>query len=139
MSHLSGNLSDQRVFALFRGKFQRLSFLFFLSTIASIMRIGLPREVKDNEYRVGMVPAGVQALVGDGHQVVVEKGAGEGSGFSDEEFIAAGGDILESADEVFEQAELIIKVKEPVAEEYSRLRSGQVVFGYFHLAPLPEL
>jgi len=103
------------------------------------MRIGLPKEVKDNEYRVGLVPAGVHALVGDGHQLFVEKSAGEGSGFSDDEFRTAGGEILNSADEVFERSELIIKVKEPVEQEYSRLHAGQIVFGYFHLAPLPEL
>lgn len=103
------------------------------------MRIGLPREVKDNEYRVGLVPAGVHALVGDGHQVFVEKDAGEGSGFADQEFQAAGGEIIGSADEVYEASELIIKVKEPVEEEYGRLHPGQVVFGYFHLAPLPRL
>lgn len=103
------------------------------------MRIGLPKEVKDNEYRVGLVPAGVHALVGDGHQVLVEQGAGEGSGFTDQEFQAAGAQIVLSADEVYEQGDLIVKVKEPVQEEFSRLRKGQVVFGYFHLAPLPEL
>jgi len=103
------------------------------------MRIGLPKEVKDNEYRVGLVPAGVHDLVGDGHQVFVERSAGEGSGFSDQEFETAGGEIVESADEVYGRSDLIIKVKEPVQEEYSRLREGQIVFGYFHLAPLPEL
>jgi alanine dehydrogenase len=103
------------------------------------MRIGLPREIKDNEYRVGLVPAGVHALVGDGHKVYVERGAGEGSGFLDQEFQASGAEIVDSADEVYERAELIVKVKEPVREEFPRLRRGQIVFGYFHLAPLPEL
>jgi len=103
------------------------------------MRIGLPTEVKDNEYRVGLVPAGVHALVGDGHQVFVEESAGEGSGFTDQEFRTAGGEIVESADEVYGLSDLIVKVKEPVQEEYSRLRQDQIVFGYFHLAPLPKL
>lgn len=103
------------------------------------MKIGLPREVKDNEYRVGLVPAGVHTLVGDGHTVFAEKDAGEGSGFSDEEYVAAGGHILDTADEVWAKSDMIVKVKEPVAEEYSRLREGQIVFGYFHLAPLPDL
>ncbi len=103
------------------------------------MRIGLPREVKDNEYRVGLVPAGVHTLVGDGHTVLTEKDAGEGSGFCDEEYVAAGARILNTADEVWAQADMIVKVKEPVPEEYSRLKEGQIVFGYFHLAPLPGL
>ncbi|MFZ0427243.1 MAG: alanine dehydrogenase [Acidobacteriota bacterium] len=103
------------------------------------MKIGLPREVKDNEYRVGLVPAGVHTLVGDGHSVVVERNAGDGSGFADEEYVAAGARILETADEVWAQADMIVKVKEPVADEYHRLRNGQIVFGYFHLAPLPDL
>jgi alanine dehydrogenase len=103
------------------------------------MNIGLPREVKDNEFRVGLVPAGVHSFCGDGHRVLVERGAGDGSGFTDEEYLAAGAEIVETADDVFREAEMIVKVKEPVAEEYHRLREGQIVFGYFHLAPLPDL
>jgi alanine dehydrogenase len=103
------------------------------------MKIGLPREVKDNEYRVGLVPAGVYTLVEDGHSVYVERGAGEGSGFSDEEYAGAGAQLADTADEVFAVGDLIVKVKEPVDEEFDRLREGQVVFGYLHLAPLPEL
>jgi len=103
------------------------------------MKIGLPKEVKDNEYRVGLVPAGVHALVADGHSVFVQQRAGEGSGFSDEEYVTAGAEILPTADDVFATADMIVKVKEPVEEEYHRLRQGQIVFGYFHLAPLPEL
>jgi len=103
------------------------------------MKIGIPREVKDNEYRVGLVPAGAYALVKDGNTVLIQKGAGEGSGFADAEYTAAGAQIVDSADELWNQSELIIKVKEPVQEEYSRLRENQIVFGYFHLAPLPEL
>ncbi|UCF39240.1 MAG: alanine dehydrogenase [Acidobacteriota bacterium] len=103
------------------------------------MNIGLPREVKDNEYRVGLVPAGILTLTHDGHKVLVERGAGEGSGFSDAEFEDAGAVLIDTADEVWRESEMIIKVKEPVAEEYDRMHDGQIIFGYFHLAPLPEL
>lgn len=103
------------------------------------MEIGLPKEIKDNEYRVALVPSGVHTLVQDGNYVRVQKGAGSGSGFSDEEYAAAGATIVESAAQVYEQSDMIIKVKEPVAEEYPRLRKGQIIFSYLHLAPLPEL
>lgn len=103
------------------------------------MKIGLPREVKDNESRVGLVPAGVLTLSSDGHTVLVEKDAGAESGFSDQEYLDAGAVILETAEEVYQQSDMIVKVKEPVAEEYDRLREEQIVFGYFHLAPLPQL
>lgn len=103
------------------------------------MNIGIPSEVKDNEYRVGLVPAGAYSLVADGHKVFIQKGAGEGSGFSDEEFVSAGAEIIDTADQLWESSELIIKVKEPVEQEYSRLQEGQIVFGYFHLAPIPDL
>jgi len=103
------------------------------------MNIGLPKEVKDSEYRVGLVPAGVHELVADGHTVWVEKGAGEGSGFSDEEFAAAGGKILPTAAEVYARGEMIVKVKEPIEAEYARLSKGQIVFSYLHLAPMPDL
>jgi alanine dehydrogenase len=101
--------------------------------------VGLPKEIKDNEYRVGMTPAGVRALVDAGHQVIVERGAGEGSGFDDTLYERAGGTILESADEVWGQGEMIVKVKEPVAPEYPRMREGQLLFTYLHLAPDLEL
>ena len=103
------------------------------------MNIGLPTEVKDNEYRVGLVPAGVHALHEDGHTVWVESGAGEGSGFSDEEYQEAGGAILASAEDLYSKSELVVKVKEPTPEEYPLLREGQILFGFLHLAPLPEL
>ena len=103
------------------------------------MKIGLPREVKDNEYRVGMVPAGVYSLVEDGHSVYVQKGAGGGSGFPDAEYVEAGAQLVDTAEEVYAFGDLVIKVKEPAAGEFDLLREGQVVFGYFHLAPLPEL
>lgn len=103
------------------------------------MKIGLPKEIKDNEYRVGLTPAGVRALTDAGHQVYVEKGAGEGSGFSDEQYIRAGGKILDRADDVWAEGEMIVKVKEPIEPEYERMREGQVLFTYLHLAPEIEL
>jgi alanine dehydrogenase len=95
--------------------------------------------VKDNEYRVGLVPAGVHALVEDGHTVWVQKRAGEGSGFQNAEYEAAGACLVDTPEQVFERSQLIVKVKEPVEEEYPRLRESQIVFSYLHLAPLPGL
>ena len=98
------------------------------------MRVGIPREVKNNEYRVAITPSGVKELVSHGHQVFIEKEAGVGSSITDDEFVAAGAAILGSADDVWATGDLILKVKEPVAEEYHRMRSGQVLFTYLHLA-----
>ena len=103
------------------------------------MLIGLPKEIKDNEYRVGMTPAGVRALTDAGHKVVVERKAGEGSGFEDALYERAGATMLDTADEVWAQGEMIVKVKEPIAPEYPRMREGQVLFTYLHLAPDLEL
>ncbi len=103
------------------------------------MKIGLPKEIKDNEYRVGLTPAGVQALSGAGHTVYVQKTAGEGSGFKDEQYVKAGGQLLDTADEVWATGDMIVKVKEPVAPEYPRMRENQVLFTYLHLAPELEL
>jgi len=103
------------------------------------MRIGVPTEIKDNEFRVGMVPAGVRSLVDEGHEVFVQKGAGVGSGIEDEEFSAAGATILAGADEIWSTADMVIKVKEPVGPEYDRMRSDQLLFTYLHLAPEPRL
>lgn len=102
------------------------------------MIIGVPREVKDNEFRVGMVPAGVKALADASHTVLIEEGAGEGSGISNDEYVQAGG-TLAHWEQVWLRAELIVKVKEPVAQEYPLLRERQMLFTYLHLAPLPEL
>lgn len=99
------------------------------------MIIGLPKEIKDNEYRVGLTPAGVKTLSDYGHTVLVEARAGDGSGISDEEYSAAQGWIIETADEVWERAEMIVKVKEPVGPEYKRMRDGQILYTYLHLAP----
>src|SRR5258708_22009696 len=101
--------------------------------------IGLPKEIKDNEYRVGLTPAGVRALTDASHRVLVEKDAGEGSGFEDSLYARAGATIIESADDVWAEAEMIVKVKEPIAPEYPRMRAGQLLFTYLHLAPDNEL
>src|SRR3954468_20289115 len=98
------------------------------------MKVGVPREVKNNEYRVAITPSGVNEFVRYGHEVVIEAGAGLGSSITDEEYRAAGATILADADEVWGTAELVLKVKEPIAEEYHRMRSGQVLFTYLHLA-----
>jgi len=98
------------------------------------VKVGIPREVKNHEYRVAITPAGVHELVRNGHQVVIEHDAGAGSSIPDEEFTAAGAEILPTADEVWAAADLLLKVKEPVAEEYHRLRKDQVLFTYLHLA-----
>ncbi|MCZ4497720.1 MAG: ald [Marmoricola sp.] len=98
------------------------------------MRVGVPKEVKNHEYRVAITPIGVHELVAHGHEVFVEKDAGTGSSIADEEYVAAGARILDSADDVWGSAEMVLKVKEPVAEEYHRLRPGLVLFTYLHLA-----
>lgn len=103
------------------------------------MKIGLPKEIKDNEYRVGLTPAGVNALANAGHEVFVQKSAGEGSGFSDDQYVQAGGRLLDTADEVWQTGDMIVKVKEPVAPEYPRMRENQLLFTYLHLAPELEL
>ncbi|WP_299396662.1 alanine dehydrogenase [Pelagibius sp.] len=99
------------------------------------MLVGVPKEVKNHEYRVGLVPASVRELVHHGHKVVVETTAGEGIGFGDDDYRQAGAEILGDAEAVFAQAEMIVKVKEPQPAEYARLREGQLLFTYLHLAP----
>ena len=103
------------------------------------MKIGLPKEIKDNEYRVGLTPAGVQALENAGHELFVQRSAGEGSGFTDEQYVKAGAEILDTADEIWQTGDMIVKVKEPVAPEYPRMRENQLLFTYLHLAPELEL
>ena len=103
------------------------------------MIVGLPKEIKDNEYRVGLTPAGVRALTDAAHNVIVEQGAGEGSGFEDALYQKAGAEIIASAEDVWAQAEMIVKVKEPIAPEYPRMREGQLLFTYLHLAPDTKL
>jgi alanine dehydrogenase len=101
--------------------------------------IGVPKEIKTREYRVGMVPAAVRAMVGSGHKVLVEKGAGIGSGIPDAEYQRVGATLVGTPDEVWKNAEMIVKVKEPVEPEYDRMQPGQIVYTYFHLAAVPEL
>jgi alanine dehydrogenase len=100
--------------------------------------VGIPKEVKNNEFRVSTTPAGVHSLVIAGHSVFVEKSAGLGSSITDAEYVKAGATILETADDVWAKSEMIIKVKEPVAEEYHRMRKGQILFTYLHLAASRE-
>ncbi len=102
------------------------------------MRIGVPKEVKVHEYRVGLTPSSVREVTAHGHEVVVERGAGSGIGMTDEQYVGAGATIAASAAEVFAAADMIVKVKEPQAGERKLLRPGQVLFTYLHLAPDPE-
>jgi alanine dehydrogenase len=102
------------------------------------MNIGVPREIKPGEQRVALTPAGGRALTESGHRVVVERGAGTGSGFRDDEYAAVGAELV-AVDEVWARAELVLKVKEPLPPEVARLRGGQALFTYLHLAPAPEL
>ena len=102
------------------------------------MKVGIPSEVKNHEYRVAITPAGAFELSRHGHEVYVQQGAGLGSSITDEEYVAAGATILPTADEVWATGELILKVKEPIAEEYHRMRAGQTLFTYLHLAASRE-
>jgi alanine dehydrogenase len=99
------------------------------------MRVGVPKEIKDHEDRIGLVPSSVAELVHHGHEVLVERDAGTGAGLGDDQYVAAGARIVDTADEVFARSEMIVKVKEPLAAERKRLRRGQLLFTYLHLAP----
>lgn len=103
------------------------------------MIIGIPKEIKPNEERVSLTPAAVNRLVKEGHRVIVEKSAGLGAGYTDEEYTAAGAEIVKTHEQVFEEAEMIVKVKEPLPEEYPLLKEGQILFTYLHLAASREL
>ena len=102
------------------------------------MRVGCPTEIKPQEFRVGLTPAAAQELVRAGHEVVVQAGAGTGAGFVDADYTRAGAGIVDTAAEVFETADLVVKVKEPQAVERKQLRAGQALFTYLHLAPDPD-
>src|SRR5262249_28538294 len=104
----------------------------------SNVKVAIPREVKNHEYRVAITPAGVRELTNAGHEVYVESGAGDGSSITDGEFAAAGATILRDPEQARATGELILKVKEPIAEEYPRMRPGQVLFTYLHLAASRE-
>jgi alanine dehydrogenase len=97
--------------------------------------VGVPKEIKNNEFRVGLTPGSVREFVHHGHTVIVEKSAGEGSSFPDEQYATAGAEIVDTAAEVFERAEMVVKVKEPQASEIAMLRAGQILYTYLHLAP----
>lgn len=99
------------------------------------MIVGVPTEIKNNEFRVGLTPSAAADYVGHGHKVVIQKGAGEGSSFADGEYKAVGCEILPTADDVWEVAEMIVKVKEPIPSEYGKIRPGQILYTYLHLAP----
>jgi alanine dehydrogenase len=102
------------------------------------MLIGVPKEIKNHEYRIGMTPAGVREVIAAGHQVMMQKDGGASIGLTDEMYVAAGATIIETAEEIFATADMIIKVKEPQPNECKMLRSGQILFTYLHLAPDPE-
>ena len=103
------------------------------------MKVGIPKEIKNNENRVGMTPAGVAAMTGRGHEVLVQHTAGDGSGFSDDEYVNAGAKIVPTIEDVYREAEMIVKVKEPIEPEYNLVRKGQLLFTYFHFACEKEL
>src|SRR5262245_22610419 len=103
------------------------------------MIVGVPKEVKVREYRVGLLPAGARILTGRGHKVLVEAGAGAGVGIADEEYAQAGAEIVGAATDVWKRAEMIVKVKEPVPSEFPHLREGQLLFTYLHLAAAQDL
>lgn len=102
------------------------------------MKVGIPKEIKNHEYRVAITPAGVHELTRNGHDVVIETSAGTGSSITDEDFVAAGAQILPTADAVWAEADMILKVKEPIPAEYHRMRKGQIIFTYLHLAASKE-
>jgi len=103
------------------------------------MIIGVPKEIKDKEFRVAVVPSGVSLLRDGGHRVVIERGAGKGCGIADEAFVSAGAEVVDSPEELYGGVEMVVKVKEPLPQEYPYLREGLLLFTFLHLAPLPEL
>jgi alanine dehydrogenase len=112
--------------------------MFQLFNLEEDMRVGIPKEIKNNEFRVGLTPPSVHELVVRGHQVIVQAGAGAGIGLTDEQYTAAGATMVDAAQDIFAQAEMIVKVKEPQPQECAMLRPGQILYTYLHLAPDPE-
>ena len=102
------------------------------------MLIGVPKEIKNHEYRIGLTPAGARVLVSHGHQVVVQKDGGKSIGLTDDMYRKAGAEIWDTAEQIFSRCDMIIKVKEPQANECAMLRPGQILYTYLHLAPDPE-
>ncbi len=103
------------------------------------MLIGILKEIKAEENRVSMIPAGVEVMRENGHMVLVETNAGKGSGFLDEDYVSAGAEIVDRSKEIFKRAEMVMHVKEPLPSEYPNIRKGQIIFTYFHLAAAEEL
>ncbi len=103
------------------------------------MTVGVPKEIKSHENRIALLPGGVNALKNNGHNVIIQKGAGEGSGFSDEQYSKAGAEILDDVEALWQRSEMIMKVKEPIEPEYERMREGQLIFTFFHFAASREL
>ena len=103
------------------------------------MLIGIPKEIKESEHRVGMTPSGVQSLIENGHTVYVQNNAGNGSGYSDKDYLSVGAEILKTIEEVYDVSEMIIKVKEPLKKEYSLIKEGQIIYTFFHFASSLEL
>ena len=103
------------------------------------MLIGIPKEIKESEHRVGMTPSGVQSLIENGHTVYVQNNAGNGSGYSDKDYLSVGANILKTIEEVYDISEMIIKVKEPLKKEYSLIKEGQIIYTFFHFASSLEL
>jgi alanine dehydrogenase len=99
------------------------------------MRVGVPKEIKDNEFRVGLIPSSVAELRHHGHAVLVETGAGEGAGLTDRDYTDAGAEIVATPDQIFAEVDMVVKVKEPLSGERKKLRPGQILFTYLHLAP----
>jgi len=124
---------------MFSGRLLAEVFTWTFLEEAGIMIIGVPREIKNSENRVAMVPSGVKTLIQAGHQILIQKGAGLGSGILDQEYASTGAEIVSTNQDVFNKAEMILKVKEPLPPEYSLLREGQILFTFLHLAPLPDL
>ncbi len=119
--------------------FLRLAITILHIKARAVMIVGIPKEIKEDESRVGTVPSAVRQLVQHGHTVLIEKGAGEGSRISDAEFQAVGATIVPHSADVYGQAQMIMKVKEPLKEEYALLRENQILYAFLHLAPAPEL
>ena len=103
------------------------------------MLIGIPKEIKESEHRVGMTPSGVQSLIENGHTVYVQNNAGNGSGYSDKDYLSVGAEVLKTIEEVYDVSEMIIKVKEPLKKEYSLIKEGQIIYTFFHFASSLEL
>jgi len=138
LSHWTHRTSRFWLFALSQIRRTLFTCQFYACLEQNIMKIGIPREVKNHEFRVAVTPSGVQEFVSAGHDVVIERDAGVGSSIPDRDFVTAGAKILATADDVWGDADLVLKVKEPIAEEYRRLRGDQVLFTYLHLAASPE-